>query len=95
MPRAAIGSPGSGVLGQATNYENSNGGPQSATSIQGVVAAYGKKYTAGADYEYVGCGNDGNSSVNRWQYPAGGTPTNYTTNVTEPVGAAISPQNPL
>ncbi len=88
---------GSGVLGQATNYENSDGGPL-CDMIQGVVAAYGKQYTAGSDYENGGC-DAGNSSVNRWQYPTGGEPTNYITLPVsqnfEPAGAAISPQNPL
>ena len=66
---------GSGVLGQATNYQRYNGGPV-CDMIQGVVAAYGKRYTAGSDYEYPGCAYAGNSTVNRWQYPAGGAPTN-------------------
>ena len=80
---------GSGVLGQATNYENSSGGAV-CDLIQGVVAAYGKQYTAGADYEHSGCANAGNSSVNRWQYPGGGTPTHYLTKLVGPDGAAIS-----
>ncbi len=83
----------SGVLGQATNYQNYDGGPV-CDMIQGVVAAYGKRYTAGSDYEYTGCANAGNSSVNRWVYPAGGAPTDYTPKfVTQPAGAAISTQN--
>ncbi len=89
---------GTGVLGQATNYENGDGGPL-CDMVQGVVAAYGKRYTAGSDYEYVGCTNAGNSSVYRWQYPAGGEPTNHVTaplpQAFQPAGAAISPQNPL
>ena len=77
---------GSGVIGQATSYKNSNG-TAICDLIQGVIAAYGKKYLAGGDYDF--CGYD-KGSANRWQYPAGGTPTNYTMNVSEPVGAAIS-----
>ncbi len=88
---------GSGVLGQATNYQNYDGGPL-CDMIQGVVAAYGKQYTAGSDYENASC-DAGNSSVNRWQYPAGGEPTDYITmplaKSFQPAGAAISPQNPL
>ncbi len=85
---------GSGVLGQATNYQNYSGGAV-CDMIQGVVAAYGKRYTAGTDYEYIGCPNAGNSSVNRWKYPAGGAPTNYATELVtqQPAGAAISTQN--
>ncbi len=64
---------GSGVLGQATNYQNYNGGPV-CDMIQGVVAAYGKRYTVGGDYEYCGYTS---TTENRWQYPAGGAPTNY------------------
>ncbi len=85
---------GTGVLGQATNYQNYSGGAV-CDLIQGVVAAYGKRYTAGSDYEYTGCPNAGNSSVNRWQYPTGGAPTNYATEAVtqQPAGAAISTQN--
>jgi hypothetical protein len=78
----------SGVLGQATNYENFTGGPV-CDLVQGVVAAYGMKYTAGSDYGSVKCVYTG--TVSRWKYPAGGTPTNYMTKVLlRPVGAAIS-----
>ncbi len=84
---------GSGVLGQATNYENSSGGAV-CDLIQGVVAAYGKKYTAGGDYERRTCSEKSVPSANRWQYPTGGTPTNFTANVSGPVGAAISTKNP-
>lgn len=80
---------GSGVLGNVTNYETYGGSPI-CDLVQGVVAAYGKKFTAGGDYEYTTCNNKNESAANRWQYPAGGTPTNYTTTVSQPVGAAIS-----
>ena len=84
---------GSGVLGQATNYQNYNGGPV-CDMIQGVVAAYGKQYTVGGDYEYCGYTS---TTANRWQYPAGGAPTNYVTLPVSqnfrPTGAAISTQN--
>ncbi|MGB6517476.1 MAG: hypothetical protein WBE79_03095 [Candidatus Cybelea sp.] len=56
--------------------------------VQGVIGANGLKYVAGGDSETCGYAN---SSVNRWAYPAGGTPTNFNDSVvTEPVGAAIS-----
>lgn len=77
-----------GVLGQATDYEKYKGGPV-CDLIQGVVAAYGKKYTAGADYQSKRC-RKGRSSEARWQYPDGGSPTNFTTAVSYPVGAAVS-----
>ena len=79
----------SGVLIQVTNYKAYNGDPV-CDLVQGVVAAYGNKYAAGGDYERSRCGNAGGNSANRWQYPAGGAPTNYTTNVSQPDGAAIS-----
>ncbi len=77
-----------GALGKSTNYRKYKGGAV-CDLIQGVVAAYGMKYTAGADYQSNRC-RKGGSYEGRWQYPAGGTPTNYTTNVSSPVGAAIS-----
>ncbi len=56
--------------------------------VQGVIGANGLKYVAGGDFEACGYAN---SSVNRWAYPAGGTPTNFNDSVvTEPIGAAIS-----
>ena len=56
--------------------------------VQGVIGAHGLSYVAGGDYEACGYAN---SSVNRWAYPAGGTPTNFNDSaVTEPIGAAIS-----
>ncbi len=60
-----------GVLVQVTDYETYSGDPV-CDLVQGVVAAYGKKYAAGGDYERTRCGNANGNSVNRWQYPAGG-----------------------
>jgi hypothetical protein len=77
-----------GMLGQATDYRHYKGGAV-CDLIQGVIAAYGKKYTAGADYPSKSC-RKGDSYEARWQYPDGGTPTNYTTSVSGPVGAAVS-----
>ncbi len=79
----------SGVLVQLTNYKAYDGDPV-CDLVQGVVAAYGANYAAGGDYERRRCGHAGGSSANRWQYPVGGAPTNYTTNVSHPDGAAIS-----
>ncbi len=77
----------SGVLGSPTIYENYNG-TSACDIVQGVIAANMHKYVAGGDYEY--CGN-ASTSVNRWAYPAGGKPTNYSTSsISEPIGAAIS-----
>jgi hypothetical protein len=76
-----------GALGTQTVYLNHDGS-NACDLVQGVIAAYGQKYVAGADYEY--CGYDP-SSVNRWAYPAGGMPTNHTDQVvSSPIGAAIS-----
>ncbi len=85
---------GSGMLGQASNYLNNSGGAV-CDLIQGVVAAYGKKYTAGGDYQRPACGDASTASENRWRYPTGGTPTNSAAAaaVLGPVGAAISTKN--
>ena len=75
------------TLGTPTNYSNySDGGV--CDLIQAVVAANGKKYVAGGDYEYCGAASN---SFNRWGYAGGGTPTNYATDdASAPTGAAIS-----
>ncbi|MGB8908461.1 MAG: hypothetical protein WCC84_06900 [Candidatus Cybelea sp.] len=77
---------GSGVLGTPTMYSNFNGGP-ACDIVQGVIAAFGRRYATGADYDYCGYSR---SSFSRWPYPAGGTPTHHTIDVAIPVGAAIS-----
>ncbi len=78
---------GSGKLGTATVYETYNGEPV-CDLVQGMIAANGKRYVAGGDYEYCGTAD---TSANRWGYTGGGEPTNYTTSsVDEPIGAAVS-----
>lgn len=57
---------------------------------QGVIAANGERYIAGADYETCGYTP---ITANRWPFPAGAAPTNYNNNVAnfvEPLGAAVS-----
>jgi hypothetical protein len=68
-----------------TNYE----GGQVCDLVQGVVAAAGQKYLAGPDYESCGYTD---STVYRWPYEAGGSPTNYndSESLEEPIGAAVS-----
>ncbi len=77
------------ALGTPTTYSNYNEGSV-CDLIQGVIAAKGKKYVAGGDYEYCGTAS---SSFNRWGYTGGGTPTNHVipdNSYTLPTGAAIS-----
>jgi len=86
---------GTGVLGSPTTYLNYEGGPV-CDLVQAVIAANGKKYAAGGDYEFHGYGCSStsgapNSSFDRWAYSSGGTPTNYTTSYANvPSGAAVS-----
>jgi hypothetical protein len=57
---------------------------------EGVIAANGERYVAGADYETCGYTP---ITANRWPYPGGGPPTNYNNGVAsfvEPLGAAVS-----
>jgi hypothetical protein len=64
---------------------------QVCSLAQGVIAANGERYLAGADYE-APCGFTPTSTANRWKWDAGGTPTNYNNSAsfTEPIGAAVS-----
>jgi hypothetical protein len=78
---------GSGALGTPTDYNDYAGGAV-CDLIQAVVAANGKKYVAGGDYDPCGFAT---STYDRWPYTAGGTPTNELSNSYYfPVGAAIS-----
>jgi hypothetical protein len=73
-----------------TNLSNYEGGAV-CDLVQGVIAANGQRYVAGADYEGT-CGNTV-TTANRWPYESGDTPTNYNnTNsaFVEPLGAAVS-----
>lgn len=76
-----------GTITGVTNLSNPGGG-QVCDLVQGVIGAHGLRYVAGGDIG--GCGTSG-PTVDRWAYPAGGTPTNFnSTVVSEPIGAAIS-----
>jgi hypothetical protein len=58
--------------------------------VQGVIYGRKDRYLVGSDNEYL-CG--ANSTVNRWRFPAGGIPKNYSTDggaLVDPVGAALS-----
>jgi hypothetical protein len=57
---------------------------------QGVIAAYGERYLAGADYE-APCGF-APTTADRWPWDGGGVPTNYNNPAyyVEPIGAAVS-----
>ncbi len=80
---------GNGIITAKTNLKNYSG-RRICDMVQGVIAASGPRYIAGGDYE--SCAR-ANTSVERWAFPAGGTPTNYNDTVmTEPLGAAISKQ---
>jgi hypothetical protein len=67
-----------------------SGGSQICDMVQGVLDPAGEKTVLGGNYNYCGSGP---STVNRWQYPAGGVPTNsadFTASYSLPDGAAIS-----
>jgi len=73
-----------------TSVTTYNGNPV-CDLAEGVIAAYGERYVAGADYE-ANC-NYTPITANRWPYPGGGPPTNYnnsTSSFVEPLGAAVS-----
>ena len=85
-----------GTITGVTTPENYKGAAV-CDLVQGVVAANGQRYIAGADYEpsaYVCKESAGaTTSVDRWANPAGGLPTNFYSNaadMSEPIGAAIS-----
>jgi hypothetical protein len=72
-----------GTITGSTPLTNYDGG--ACDVAQGTIFPSGK-YFAG------GCITEGSapSTAARWAYPAGGTPTNYSTGVEYPIGAAIS-----
>jgi hypothetical protein len=78
----------SGALGTPTDYLTYAGGDV-CDMVQGIIAANGKNYVAGGDYEYCGTAS---STFDRWGYTGGGEPTNYATvgAYSIPDGAAIS-----
>jgi hypothetical protein len=77
-----------GTVTGTTNLSNYEGGAV-CDLAEGVIAAYGERYVAGADYDTCGYTP---ITANRWAFDAGGTPTNYnnTASFVEPLGAAVS-----
>jgi hypothetical protein len=77
-----------GTITATTYLANYEGNPV-CDLVQGVIAANGERYVAGPDYEACEATP---STVYRWPYEAGGSPTNYNSDaeLTEPVGAAVS-----
>lgn len=86
----------SGVLGSKTTYSNFNGG-QVCELGEAVLTTDGK-YVVGGDYgsqfQGGGCYFKDRSTVDTWDYPAGGTPVKYRIihkpGAWAPAGAAIS-----
>jgi hypothetical protein len=72
-----------GTITDSTPLFNSNGGECDVD--QATISPFGKFYAGG-------CITDSSapSTAARWSYPAGGVPTNFSTSVSEPIGAAIS-----
>jgi len=72
-----------GTITGSTPLTNYNGG--GCDVDQATISPFGKFFAGG-------CITTGTaaSTADRWAYPAGGEPTNYSTSVSEPIGAAIS-----
>ena len=79
-----------GIIGTPTTYSN-HLGSSPCVLIQPTLATSGdKSIVLGADNQFQ-CGNYYSSTVDRWNYPAGGVPTNYKGgDVIYPWGAAVS-----
>jgi hypothetical protein len=78
-----------GVLGRPVTYNNYKG-ERDCDLIQGAIAPDRNEYVVGGDYEYCGAAA---STFNRWTYPPGRMPTNYTilsNRYSVPNGVAIS-----
>jgi hypothetical protein len=75
-----------GTITGKTTFLNPSGGSV-CDMVQGEIDPVFEKNLVGGDYEYCGAAP---TSAGRWLYPAGGEPTNYSTNFSEPIGAAIS-----
>jgi hypothetical protein len=73
-----------GTITGSTTLFNYDGGECDADQV--TVSPQGKYFAGGCITE----SSAPSSAANRWAYPAGGTPTNYSINVSEPIGAAIS-----
>jgi len=70
-----------GPITGSTPLFNSNGG--ACDVDQATISPFGKFFAGG-------CTAGSPPTADRWAYPAGGTPTNYSTKVEEPIGTAIS-----
>jgi hypothetical protein len=81
----AVSGPNASITG-VTNLQDSSGNPI-CDMAEGVVGRLGKMSAAGSSYN--ACTGDPNS-VDRWHFPAGGLPTNSTTGIVDPAGAALS-----
>jgi hypothetical protein len=72
-----------GTITGSTPLENNGGG--ACDVDQGTLGPFGKYFAGGCISE-----TSAPSAAARWSFPAGGTPTNYTTDVEYPIGAAVS-----
>jgi hypothetical protein len=72
-----------GTITGSTPLTNNGGG--ACDVDQGTLSPVGKYYAGGCITEATAP-----SAAARWAYPGGGEPTNFNTNVSEPIGAAIS-----
>lgn len=78
-----------GAVGTPTAYLNPSGGAP-CDVVQAALVESGKQtVVVGADNE-VACGAYQRSTVDRWTYPAGGTPATSTVGTVYPWGAAVS-----
>lgn len=73
----------SGTITGSTPLTNYNSG--ACDVDQGTIARGGKVFAGGCISE-----SSAASTAARWSYPSGGVPTNYSTSVSEPIGAAIT-----
>ena len=72
-----------GTITGSTPLTNYNGG--ACDVDQGTMARGGNVFAGGCITE-----SSAPSTAARWHYPTGGVPTNYSTSVSEPIGAAIT-----
>ena len=72
-----------GTITGSTVLTNYDGG--ACDVDQSTISPFGKFFAGGCITE-----GSGPSTADRWAYPAGGTPTNYSATVEYPIGAAIS-----
>ncbi len=70
------------VSGSTLTYAGETSLTGASDLVQGVIAANQQRYLAGGDAS--------SGTANRWMWPAGGAPTNSTSGLSLPIGAAIS-----